>query len=38
MIIGANAVVIKDVPRNAVVVGVPSKIVKYSPEGHRLIP
>lgn len=38
VIIGANAVVIKDVPRNAVVVGVPSRIIKYSPEGHRLIP
>lgn len=38
VIVGANAVVIKDVPRNAIVVGVPSKIVKYSPEGNRLIP
>ncbi|RUR35232.1 serine acetyltransferase [Clostridium perfringens] len=28
-IIGANAVVIKDVPKNAVVAGVPSKIIKY---------
>lgn len=38
VIIGANAVVIKDVPLNAVVAGVPSKIIKYSPEGERLIP
>lgn len=28
-IIGANAVVIKDVPENAVVAGVPAKIIKY---------
>lgn len=28
-IIGANSVVLKDVPRCAIVVGVPSKIVKY---------
>lgn len=38
VIVGANSVVIKDVPRNAVVAGVPSKIIKYSPEGNRLIP
>lgn len=38
VIVGANAVVIKDVPRNAVIAGVPSKIIKYSPEGNRLIP
>ena len=29
VVIGANAVVIKDVPDNAVVVGVPAKIVSY---------
>jgi serine O-acetyltransferase len=29
-IIGANAVVIKDIPQNAVVAGVPAKIIKYS--------
>lgn len=29
VIIGANAVVVKDVPDNAVVVGVPAKIIKY---------
>lgn len=28
-IIGANAVVIKNVPKNAIVAGVPSKIIKY---------
>ena len=38
VIVGANSVVIKDVPRNAIVVGVPSRIIKYSPEGSRLIP
>ncbi|QHI71300.1 serine acetyltransferase [Aminipila terrae] len=29
VIIGANAVVLADIPDNAVVVGVPSKIIKY---------
>ena len=38
VIVGANSVVIKDVPRNAIVVGVPSRIIKYFPEGSRLIP
>jgi len=27
--IGANAVVLKDVPDNAIVVGIPAKIIKY---------
>jgi serine O-acetyltransferase len=30
--IGANAVVIKDVPDNAVVAGIPAKIIKYKNE------
>lgn len=29
VVIGANAVVVKDVPDNAVVVGVPAQIVNY---------
>ena len=31
VVIGANAVVIKDVPENAVVAGVPAKILKITP-------
>lgn len=30
VVVGANAVVVKDVPDNAVVVGVPAKIVSYN--------
>jgi len=30
VVIGANAVVVKDVPNNAVVAGVPAKIIKYN--------
>lgn len=33
VVIGANAVVIKDVPDYAVVAGVPAKVIKYSSEG-----
>lgn len=29
--IGANAVVIKDVPENAVVAGIPAKVLKFTP-------
>lgn len=32
VIIGANSVVIKDVPNNATVVGVPARIVKLNGE------
>ena len=28
-VVGANSVVISDVPDNAVVVGVPAKVIKY---------
>ncbi|SFN46597.1 serine O-acetyltransferase [Bizionia echini] len=30
VIIGANAVVLKDIPSNAVVAGIPAKIIKYN--------
>ncbi|MCM0647410.1 serine O-acetyltransferase [Clostridium swellfunianum] len=30
VVIGANAVVIKDIPDNAVAVGVPAKVIKYN--------
>ena len=34
---GANAVVVKDVPDNAVVGGIPAKIIKYlSPSDNKL--
>lgn len=33
--IGANAVVITDIPNNAVVVGVPGKVVKITNEGEQ---
>jgi serine O-acetyltransferase len=37
--IGANAVVTKDIPDNAVVVGVPGRIVSYDgSEGYLLNP
>lgn len=29
VIIGANAVVLKDVPNNAIVAGIPAKVVRY---------
>lgn len=32
VIIGANAVVVKDIPDNAVVVGIPAKVIKYRNE------
>jgi acetyltransferase-like isoleucine patch superfamily enzyme len=35
-VVGANAVVVRDVPENAVVVGVPSKIIRFRGE-RRLI-
>jgi acetyltransferase-like isoleucine patch superfamily enzyme len=28
-VIGANAVVTKDIPQNAIAVGVPAKVIKY---------
>lgn len=34
VVIGANAVVIKDVPENAVVAGVPAKILKFISRGN----
>lgn len=30
VVVGANAVVVKDVPDNAVVVGIPAKVVNYN--------
>lgn len=36
-VIGANAVVTKDVPENAVVVGNPSKIVSYNGSSSSLV-
>ena len=38
-VIGANAVVVKDVPDNAIVVGVPAKIISYKggPEYYKLL-
>ena len=35
-IIGANAVVLKDVPENAVVVGVPAKVIRYREENDGM--
>lgn len=32
VIIGANSVVVKDIPSNAIVGGVPAKIIKYKNE------
>ena len=31
-VIGANAVVIKDVPKNAIVAGIPAKVIRYRNE------
>jgi len=39
--IGANSVVVKDVPANSTVVGIPGKVIKrkdYSPLGHNKLP
>jgi serine O-acetyltransferase len=36
-VIGANAVVIHDVPQGATVVGVPAKIIKYGPQLDRVL-
>ncbi len=36
-LIGAGAVVIKDVPDGAVMAGVPAKIIKYKPEYNQLV-